>query len=375
MASSADQQHRLPTPYCTTSAPPPTPSAQPNHSTSEAADALSRLLHRLPPTLSLSLPYRRSSPPTTITTPPTIYLSDPIPALHTNLLSASQLGFFQLTHHSIPSHLAHSAESESLSLFNLPHDRKQQYFTKNWPLGFDFDDEDDESGSGESFCLDSSCSTESTELNLTSLRKFTLEMEKVGLEVIEALSCAIGFENPVREDPTRVSSLMWISEGSTGNNKPGPVVSGRFYPYVVGLHYQIRCQKYSMLADSGWVCVSPQVDSVLVTLGDIAQVWSNGKLRKVRGRPAPNLGDGNHPHTISMSLLMTLPVDSTVSPLLLPRATGSNKQDEANREDNGDCDNTIEERVLFNSFSFEDYAWRVYHEQIILKDPLARYRV
>jgi hypothetical protein len=48
------------------------------------------------------------------------------------------------------------------------------------------------------------------------------------------------------------------------------VLSGGFYPYIVGLHYQIRNHKYSLPADSGWVSVSPQVDAVMVTLGDIA---------------------------------------------------------------------------------------------------------
>lgn len=279
MASSTHEHHlhHLPTPYGTTTAPPPTPSTQPNNllSTSEAADSLSRLLHRIPPTLSLSFPGRRQSQPSTTTSPPLISLSDPKPTLHSNLLSAAkQHGYFQLTNHSISSQLATSAESESSSIFNLPHDEKQRYFPKNWPLGFDNDDDDDEDNvNGKSLCLDSSCSVESnsTDLGLTSLREFTCQMEKLGLQVIEELACAVGFENPVGEDRTRFCSLMWISETEGGlSNKP--LSSSPLYPFVIGLSFQIRCRKYSMLADSGWVSVSPQVDSVLVTLGDIAQV-------------------------------------------------------------------------------------------------------
>lgn len=270
MASSAHKHHlHLPSPYGATAAPPPTPSAQPNLlSTSDAADSLSCLLHRLPPTLTLSLPSRRSSL-STATVPavsPLISFSEPAETLRSNLLSAcSQVGFFQLTDHNIPSQLAHSAESESISVFNLSREEKQLQFPKIWPLGYDADDDDDESTSaaGESLCLDSTTRyADSTERNLSSLREFVGEMEKLGLKVIEALSSAFGFDNPAREDPNRVSSLMWISEGS----------SSRMYPYVVGLQYQIRCQKYSLLADSGCVSVSPRVDSVLVTVGDIAQV-------------------------------------------------------------------------------------------------------
>ncbi|GMP23445.1 hypothetical protein CsSME_00001042 [Camellia sinensis var. sinensis] len=379
----ASSTHHLPNPYGTTAAPPPTPSTQPNPfpSSAPSADVLSRLLHRLPPTLSL--PTRLSPPPTTITTttsPPLISLSPQNPTLLTDLLSAScQFGFFHLTNHSISPQLARSAESDSLSLFTLSNDQKQIHFPKNWPLGFDCDDnEDDDGTSSDSFCFDSVCSPESTELSLSSLREFTREMEKVGLEVVEALSCAVGFENPVREDPTRVCSLMWISEGSPGNT------TVRFYPYVVGLEYQIRCRKYSLLADSGRVSDSPRVDSILVTLGDIAQVWSNGKIKKVRGRPVPSFEDGsnnNNAHCISMSLLVTLPLESMVSPLL-PKLTVNNGEEDnqLNKEDdddNGDtsADTREDGAFKFNSFSFEDYAWRIYHERLLLKDPLARYRI
>lgn len=209
---------------------------------------------------------------------------------------------------------------------------------------------------------------------MAALGEFTREMEKVGLEVIEALSCAVGFENPLREDPTRVCSLMWVSEESAGDE---PVVSGKFYPYVVGLHYQIRCQRSSLLADSGCVSVSPQIDSILVTLGDIAQVWSNGKTKKVRGRPIPCL-ENNMKNTrcMSMSLLVTLPLESTVSPLPNPRPNIAYGEDSRVNNEDGDtsCIHMMENRA-FNSFSFEDYAWRVYHERLSSKDPLDRYRV
>ncbi|KAK4351326.1 hypothetical protein RND71_030639 [Anisodus tanguticus] len=388
MASSTQDHrlHHLPTPCGTTTAPPPTPSTQPNN-LSEASDSLSRLLHRIPPTLSLSFPGRRQFPPTTTASPPLISLSDPKAILHSNLLSAAkQQGFFQLTEHSISSHLAQSAESESLSIFNLSHDDKQLCFPKNWPLGFDNDDEDDDNVVGQSFCLDELCSVESnlTEMELTSLRKLTCQMEKLGLQVIEELSCAVGFENPIGEDQTRYCSLMWISE-SDGSSSNRPLSSGRLYPFAVGLTYQIRCRKYTMLADSGWVSVSPQVDSVMVTLGDIAQVWSNGKVKKVRGRPVPSSADVVEvSNCVSMTLLVTLPHDNTVSPLLpkSPSLAGgdTDETEVLNKEDDGLGENnskTIEqeESPMFNSFSFEDYAWRVYHERLLFKDPLVRYRV
>lgn len=270
MASSAQKQQQLPNIYgAAIAAPPPTPSTLPNNhlsTSAAAADALSRLLHRLPPTLSL--PARRSP---SAMSPPLVSLSDPS-LLGSFLSSFSQIGYFQLTNHGISSELARSAESESLALFELEKDKKEAYFPKNWPLGFEADDEEDEKENGESFCLDSACSTESNELSLTSLRELTGAMEKVGLKIIETLSTAVGFEHPLGKDPARFCSLMWISQGLPGDK---PVLSSGFYPYVVGLQYQIRHQKYSLLADSGLVTVLPQVDSILVTLGDITQVSLN----------------------------------------------------------------------------------------------------
>nr|KYP73068.1 Gibberellin 2-beta-dioxygenase 2 [Cajanus cajan] len=325
MASSTHKQQLLPNLYGgATSAPPPTPAAQPNSllSTSDAADALSRLLHRLPPTLSL--PTRCASPSSAAATcPPSLSLNDDV------LSCVSQLGYAQLTDHSVPSGLANSAESEALALFDLSRDRKEALFPKNWPLGYG--DEEDE-GLAESFRLDSARWTESSELALASLRELALELEKLGLKIVDGLTKELGFENPLGHDPTRFRSLMWVSECVRGSK---PDLSGGFYPFVVGLQFQIRNQKYSMLSDSGWVSVLPHVDSILVTVGDIAQVWSNGKLKKVRGRPVATVGEENDTRCITMSLLITLPTESRVAPLLPNK--DQTKEESEEESNNGEC--------------------------------------
>ena len=78
----------------------------------------------------------------------------------------------------------------------------------------------------------------------------------------------------------------------------------------------------------------------------------------------------------TMSLLVTLPLESTVSPLL-PRAVVISNHDDTDQNDNQNQDDQNEsiEESMFSSFSFEDYAWRVYHERVHLKDPLDRYRI
>ncbi|KAL5721028.1 hypothetical protein ACHQM5_013637 [Ranunculus cassubicifolius] len=354
MSSSSAQP--LSNPYGATLAPPPTPAAQSNHVSSEAADALSRLFHHLPP--SLSLPSRLS--PRTVS-PPVISFSPQDPTfLNTHLSSFSKLGFFQLTNNLVSSELAKTAESEALSLFNLSKAQKQEFFSKTWPLGYEDGDDNNNTNerSIESFCFDSSCSSEFSD-STHSLQELTSKLGKIGLQTVEALSCAMGFEKQLKEQDSPFSSLMWISEGSADHKQ-----SGRFYPYIISLQYQIRCRKYSVLADSGWVTVSPQIDSVLVTVGDIAQVWSNGRLKKVRGRPVAIPGNkDDDSRCITMSLLVTLPTDTTVT--VAPFRS--------NHHENTD-DNEEGDKKVFDAFSFEDYAWRVYHERFLFKDPLDRYR-
>ncbi|KAJ8443921.1 hypothetical protein Cgig2_032745 [Carnegiea gigantea] len=390
----ASSSRHLVNAYAPTAAPPPTPSSQATSTTcSDAADTLSYLLNRLPP--NLSLPMRLSPRASTTATAPTTTKS--LPTLSNlspaTLSSAFELGFFQLDTHPILPQLAESAESESDSIFHLSRDQKLRYFPREWPLGFDDEEEEDEAAS---FCLDGACSTtaEGAELGLASLRELTRELEKVGLEVVESLACAMGFQNPFSKGRVGPTWLMWISD----SDKPG-----QFYPYVVGLQYQIRARKYSLLSDSDTVVVEPKVGSVLVTLGDIAQVWSNGKIKKVRGKPTSISEEKpSKSHCISMTLLLTLPLESTVSPLILPlknptkAADQNHPQTEACKPENDETrlkrphydpqsaekatsnengDNDGEDHKVFNSFSFEDYAWRVYHERLMLKDPLDRYRV
>ncbi|GKE21188.1 hypothetical protein Tco_1432700 [Tanacetum coccineum] len=261
MASSTHQNHQQ-----HTSAPPPTPSTtHPNPSTSSAAtDLLSRLLHRLPPTLSTT-PFRRKSSLTI--SPLSIPYTNLNSTLSSTLHSISELGYFQLTDHPIPPQLARSAQSDSLSIFK----EKKHHFTKNWPIGFNNSNEDD---STEFLFLDSdSLSDSSEEISLSSLHGFMHAMEKVGLSVVEGLTCAMGLQV---KDGVCTTSLLWLGDGEgegAGDDQMLGSGSGKFYPYVVGLHYMFTSgRSCGLITDSGLVSVKTQVDSILVTLGDIAQV-------------------------------------------------------------------------------------------------------
>ncbi|CAE5966845.1 unnamed protein product [Arabidopsis arenosa] len=328
-----------------TAAPPPTPSCSHLNTTSKsetAVDPLSSLFHRLPP--FLSLPNRRfSDSASSIASLPMVSLSAGDRRSWDDLISAvTDLGYFQLTNDDsdivFPPELAEAAESDSLSLLELSEEKIESSFPKNWPLGYEADAETP------SFCLDADCSTESSELNLSSLREFTRTLEKVGLKTIEMLANALGFEY----DSTRFNTLMW---------------------------YQIREQKYCLLTESGWVSVLPRVDSVLVTLGDIAQVWRNGEVKRVKYRPVLCSRQNNGPKKcVTMTLMLTLPMDSMVSPLKDMISDGD-KEEEYAEEEEEDGGARSDDKKAFRSFRFEEYAWRVYQERLFFRDPLDRYRI
>lgn len=109
-------------------------------------------------------------------------------------------------------------------------------------------------------------------------------------------------------------------------------------------------------------------------------MWSNGKLKKVRGMarptPAPSSDgeEGGEPARLSITVLITLPLDSIVSPLLPLSAVedGGDVEEEEKEVVSEDGD---EDGCSFRSFPLEDYAWGVYHDRLQFEDPLAPYRI
>ncbi|XP_009397100.2 uncharacterized protein LOC103982034 [Musa acuminata AAA Group] len=361
------------------SPPPPTPSNQSlaNSLPADADAALSRLLHQLlaTPTLSRPSPRRRSPHPAS---PPVISFDQP---LRSDLLlsAASDFGFFHLAGHGVPSDLAYSAVADSRSLL------QSQWLPVNnlLSLGLNRDDCDgdslDHDDQDRILMLDTSENGDAGGFaSFPALQEFSKCLEKVGLGVVQMLSAMErGFcENPFEKRNYTPRCLLWISSHHDCSNT-GKLASQtgncKCYPYVVGLQYEMNWwrQPCYAIGDSGErICIAPIADSILVTLGDIAQVWSNGRFKKVRSRPEPpslpfDGRDGSG--CISVTVLVTIPLDSVISPLMPLSVDGC----VADIGDEGDDDDDDGKR--FHAFCLEEYAWKVYHERLTLKDPLLRY--
>lgn len=332
----------------------------------------------MPPALSLPSPPRRSL----IELYPPVVPFDQAP--ESDLLSAaSDFGFFHLAGHGVDGDLAASALDESESLFC------SHSISVNNMASIGFHNEDFDDGDGDSIdrgkrdrvlVLDASGNGEGDVLSsLPALREFGECLQKVGFAVVEMLSSMEGgfCGNPLQKENYKPRCLLWVSSHGKDTNTAGfdrRMAKNKCYPYVVGLQYEMRRWRkpYGAIADSGeLISITPVPDSILVTLGDIAQVWSNGRFKKVTSRPQPTSMpfDGSDDSScISLTLLLTLQLDCIISPLG-PSAEECSCDDDGgdNVGDNG--------RRKFHGFSLEEYAWRVYNERLPLKDPLLRYRI
>lgn len=366
--------------------PPPTPSnhhAVPSSAAAGGTDAaLSAFLHRLllsspAPQLRSPLAARSQASPSL---PPLVSLDSPD---QRDLRDAADVGYFHLAGHGLPSELPSSALAE-LSRIDASTRRESNLRT----LGFSEEEEEEEDtdcGADDPAVVFDACEGDLDALPAAA--EYARRMRDVGMRVVALLSgCP---DTGLREDPfaegrRKARCLLWASRVSTADTAPPAVGKAKAYPYAVALHCQWEAsgdeaaRSSWVMNDAGeWTAVGARDGALLVTIGDIAQVWSNGKLRKVRGmaRPTSAPMDTQHGETdrLSLTVLITLPLDTIISPLLpVSNATGEGEED---REDEANGAGVDGDGWSFHSFLLEDYAWRVYHQRLQFKDPLVRYRI
>ncbi|OEL13397.1 hypothetical protein BAE44_0025583 [Dichanthelium oligosanthes] len=366
--------------------PPPTPSNHHAGPSSAAAAggtdaALSAFLHRLllsspAPQLRSPLAARSQASPSL---PPLVSLEAPDQGA---LRDAADVGYFHLAGHGLPSELPSSALAE-LSQVDASSRRESNLRT----LGFSEEEEeqDPDDGANDPTLVFDAC--EGGMDALPAAAEYARRMRDVGMRVVALLSgCPdAGFrEEPFAEGRRKARCLVWASKVSTGDASPPAAGKAKAYPYIVALHCQWEASGQEaapaswVMNDAGeWMAVGARDGALLVTIGDIAQVWSNGKLRKVRGmaRPTSAPMDTQHGETdrLSLTVLVTLSLDNIVSPLVpLSNAAGDGEEDRDDEENGAGADG---DGWRFHSFLLEDYAWRLYHQRLQFKDPLVRYRI
>ncbi|KAH7672605.1 Gibberellin 2-beta-dioxygenase protein [Dioscorea alata] len=347
-------------------APPPTPSNHHDHH--DHHDSFSTSTQ-----LSFILNQILIPPLKPILSSPSISFLLPNHKTKLSLLSTvTRHPFFHLKdlHIHIPSHLPPSSLLESKSL--LP---SKNFSSLCFNKDEDDDDEDDETKT--LLVLEPTSIDTNT---LPSLHEFIQCLQKVAMEVLGML-----FDGMLdHEGAPTLRFLIWISKSKEKKDELEMDMvqmemerrrNIKCYPYVMCMQYEMRGRGRSswVVGDSGeLVSIPSPADSLLVTLGDIAQVWSNGRFKKVRGIPFQS-SSSNHDYNgdqsfISLTFMVTLPLESTISPLLpLKIKDDNNGGEEEDDDDDG--------WKRFTPFLMVDYAWKVYHERLTEKDPLIQYRI
>ncbi|CAL4953826.1 unnamed protein product [Urochloa decumbens] len=366
--------------------PPPTPSNHHAGPPAEGTDAaLSAFLHRLllsspAPQLSSPLAAPRSRAPPSL--PPLVSLEAPDQSA---LRDAAGVGYFHLAGHGLPSYLPSSALAVLSQI-----DASSRRGSNLRALGFS-EEEEEEEDPADCGADDPAVVFDASEGDMDAFpaaAEYARKMKDLGMQVVALLSgCPdAGIrEEPFSEGRRKPRCLVWASKvAAAGDAAPPAAGKAKAYPYVVGLHCQWEASGKEaapaswVMNDGGeWTAVGARDGAILVTIGDIAQVWSNGKLRKVRGmaRPTSAPMDAQHGETdrLSLTVLITLPLDNIISPLVpLSDAAGEGEDD---RDDEANGAGGDGDGWRFHSFLLEDYAWRVYHQRLQFKDPLVRYRI
>jgi len=351
-------------------APPPTPSQGGNSSSSATTvnnDAFSAFLEK---SLGFSSLVLTESPLKTSIREcdlPVIDLSSAKCDLVRRIAdSAVEFGFFQVINHGLPCDVAERAEKECDGLFELSLEKKEAISRSiESPFGFE-DGGCDTSTSAwqESFWLEKEASQIEGFIrniwpegcgNLScALGDYSSALEKVGGEILDHLLEGLGDWDRtsfIADIATNNASLIYISN-QKGPAKPQSSRLKHSYPFILSLQYQNTSDDVEVYVDRSWVRVSPQAGTLLVTLGDVMKVWSNGEYKSTLGRPTVT----SEQACTSMALIYSPPTESIICPI--PEVLNSD-----------------DKRPHYTSFAMKDYASRLRKQRLLFKDPVERYRI
>lgn len=226
--------------------------------------------------------------------------------------SATEFGCFQLINHGIPSELIVRAEKECDRLFELPL-QKKQIVCRSDEIRFGFEDiagdAVEKARIHETFWVDKNQDfMEETMRNVWpegyknfswAMTNFSDALEKIALDVMEILQEKLGL------DPSNLNELLGSENSSMlclySHMGPYKSLSARLshpHSHVLSVHHHKGPSSFYIYADHGWTTVNLKPNSLMITVGNILKVWSQGRCKSVIGRPV-----ASDKHFISMEFL------------------------------------------------------------------------
>ncbi|KAK1441225.1 hypothetical protein QVD17_07068 [Tagetes erecta] len=220
--------------------------------------------------------------------------------LHT---ASKEWGFFQVINHGISESLLEDFRREILNLFNLPKDEKQ----KLWQ------EEHNHEGFGQLFVVSEEQKLDWSDMfyittlphNLRKsqlfkklplilrdkLEAYSLEMKRLAHEILNQMAKALGM------DTEEMSELFQDGVQSVRMNYyppcPQPELALGFSPHsdadALTILYQLNeTAGLQIRKDGKWVTVKPRADALVVNIGDILEIVSNGVYKSVEHQAIVN---------------------------------------------------------------------------------------
>ncbi|KAG4936663.1 hypothetical protein JHK85_051582 [Glycine max] len=240
------------------------------------------------------------------------HLSSEIPVIDLALLSngnkeellkfdvaCKEWGFFQIVNHGVQTELMQKMKDAASEFFNLPIEEKNKYaMVSSETQGY---------GKG---CVVSGEQT----LDWEIIEAYASEVRRVGEELLSSMSVIMGMRKHVlfglHKESYQVLRLNYYPPCSTPEQVQGlsphsdtsSITLLMQDDDVTGL--EIRHQ-------GGWVPVNPIPDALVVNVGDVTEIWSNGKYKSVEHRAMTN----KNKERISYGLFLCPQHDVEVEPL------------------------------------------------------------
>ncbi|POO03032.1 Isopenicillin N synthase [Trema orientale] len=229
--------------------------------------------------------------------------------------AAEKWGFFQVVNHGVPHELIAKIEELAFKFFELPAEEKRKVkrdevnpagfhdypHTKNvrdWKQVFNFFLEEEtlwpasyEDGNEEVITLTNQWPDNPPELREVC-QKYAREMEKLAFRILGLIAKSLGLpENRFHEFFKRQMTLVRFNYYppcpfpdlalGVGRHKDSVGITIFGQDSVGGLHVRRK-------SDQEWIPVIPIPNAFIINIGDLIQVWSNGKYESVEHRAVVN---------------------------------------------------------------------------------------
>ncbi|KAI4354532.1 hypothetical protein L6164_003385 [Bauhinia variegata] len=230
------------------------------------------------------------------------HLSSEIPVIDLSLLSCGNKeellkldvackdwGFFQLVNYGVPKEVLQRMKSSATEFFELPIEEKNKFSMPS----------NDIQGYGHANVVSEDQTLDWSDALIEIIEAYSSEVKRVGEELLSSLSMIMGMQKhallEVHKELVQVLRVNYYPPCSSPDQ-------------VLGLSPHSDTSTISILMQDddvsgleirhrgGWVPVTPISDALVVNVGDVIEMWSNGKYKSIEHKVVTNKNKGRFSH-------------------------------------------------------------------------------